>query len=149
MAVDNSNFAGPDKPTGPNAPRFRLPEFSVIGIPGGGLFGATVVGSSHDGVPRTDEHVHFANPIQSADSQPFAVVTGLSATPAHGNPNLTPAPTATKGQFDISTVDIRTWFPGLSTIFHVTRRPGEGTDASGDAPSLQRRGWQPWNPFSW
>lgn len=147
MAVDTNAHLNAGRPTGPNAPRFRLPEFTVIGSPGGSWSGATVHGSSHDGVPRTAEHVSVGNPFQSAEGQPFAVVTDANATPASGNPNLTPNPTATKGQFDISVADPRTWFPGITTIYHTTRAPGEGTTGSGDAAAGQRTGWANWNPF--
>jgi hypothetical protein len=148
MAVDNNSFMNAGRPTGPNAPRFRLPEFDVIGIPGGSVFGAAPHGSSHDGVPRTSDHVVMNNPIQHADSQPFAVVTGAAATPTAGNPNLTPAPTGQKGQFDINVADPRTWFPGVMTIFHTTRTPGEGTTQSGDASAARQGGWFGWDLFS-
>ena len=149
MAVDNNSFMNAGRPTGPNAPRFRLPEFSVIGAPGGSWSGASVHGSSHDGVDRTTEHVNVGNPFQSAEGQPFAVVTGANANPSATKPNLTPTPTATKGQFDISAVDPRTWFPGVTTIFHITRTPGEGTTGSGDAAAGLQSGWAGWNPFGW
>jgi hypothetical protein len=50
----------------------------------------------------------------AADSNPIA-----------GNGvNLIPTASAIKGQFDISRLDPRTWYPGVMTLFHTTRKPG-------------------------
>ena len=45
--------------------------------------------------------------LVAAGDVDLAVVTGQAATPAQGNPNLTPAPAGQKGQFDINIADPR------------------------------------------
>jgi len=121
-------FMNAGRPTGPNAPRFRLPEHAVFGAP---VTSGGNPGSDHAGVYGTTFHA----PVQPVENQPFAPVTGGAAMPAAGNPNLVPSVTANKGFMDISVIDVRTWFPGVMSIFHVTRTPGAGTTASGDATS--------------
>ena len=77
--MDNGSFLNAGRPTGPNAPSFRLPEFSVFGAP---TASGAVRGSDHDGVHGTTHHA----PVQPVENQPFATVTGGAATPTAGNP---------------------------------------------------------------
>lgn len=130
--MDNNAFMNAGRPTGPNAPRFVLPEFSVFGAPqASGAPG----GGQHEGVTGSNWHA----PVQPVENQPFAQQTGVAAQPtvAAGSPNFVSSVTGNKGFLDISQLDVRTWFPGVMSIFHITRTPGQGTTASGDAASAR------------
>lgn len=78
--------------------------------------------------PATDGAVNYAGGLGGPFDNPAGFARETS--PFSTGVNLRPSPTGTKGQFDISQFDPRTWFPSVMTMYHTTRKPG-GAEAGG------------------
>ncbi len=145
MALNQNNFNVGSPPQGPNPAPFTAPEFSSTPTGATGLsFNPATAASSQQGamVAANPGSTTGGSATQSALNGVAGVFQGLggalqnpSGFAQQVNPmggvatgtNLTPSTGAVKGAGDIASLDPRTWYPGVMTLWHSTRTPGGAT----------------------
>ena len=143
--MDQSNFNVGSPPKGPNPAPFIVPEHSSMTTGSTGLgFDPATAASSQQGaaVASNPGSVTGGSAVQNALNGVAGVFQGLGG--AQQNPsgfaqqvnpmggvatgtNLAPSVGSVKGAGDIATLDPRTWYPGVMSLWHSTRKPGGAT----------------------
>ncbi len=137
MAVSGTNFQVGEAPQGAIPQPFLAPEHSAAPTAASGLnFNPANAGMSQGGsaVAANAGQVTQGGGILDALGLGGPLVNTAGSAeqlnPLGGKAtgtNLQPGVTGAKGANDISAVDPRTWYPGIMTLFHSTRKPGGAT----------------------
>ena len=114
--VPNTTSQQPIGQGAPFNPANPVPQNNAVGIPANS-------GAATSGLSNIDM-LGLGGPLVNPNA--FAAPNAPTGGTASGT-NLQPSVASAKGANDIANFNPATWFPGIMTLFHITRKPGGQT----------------------